>query len=123
MRAVEQARSMSHAAEHRRTDIELPGALRFLSRVCRAIHTALRIIRGLEPTSFVNVEPQVSDFSQALHTDSVLHTLREHCARYLPQLPTPLGFNPSRIIPTSPSMGFQHRTGRDPPHAIIEPVP
>jgi hypothetical protein len=120
--AVEQAHSLVAATEHQRTDIELPGALRFLSRVCRAIHSALSIIRGLEPTTFLGVEPRVSDFSQVLGTESVLHTLRERCARYLPHLPTPLGFNPSRINPTSPSMGFQHRTGRDPPHAIVEPA-
>lgn len=120
--AVEQARSLVAAAEHRRTDIELPGALRYLSRVCRAIHSALRIIRGLVPDTFLVAEPSVADFSKVLGMESVLTTLREHCARYLPHLPTPLGFNPSRINPASPSMGFQHRTGRDPPHAIVEPA-
>ena len=120
--AVEQARSLAAAADDRRIDIELPGALRYLSRLCRVIHSALRIIRGLNPATFLIAEPNLSDFSRVLGTDSVLTTLREYCARYLPQLPTPLGFNPSRINPASPSVGFQHRTGRDPPHAIVESV-
>lgn len=122
MCAVEQARSLAAAAEHQRTDIELPGALRFLSRLCRAIRSALRIIRGLDPEMFLMAEPSVSDFSRVLGSTSVLSTLRDRYARYLPQLPTPLGFNPSRTSPISPLMSFQHRTGRDPPHATIEPA-
>lgn len=120
MRAVEQARSMAEAAEHLRTDIELPGALRYLSRLCQAIHGVLRIIRGLDPWSCLLPEPSLTGFSQVLGTETVLSALRESCARFLPQLPIPLGFNPSRITPRSPSMGFQHRMGRDPPNAFIE---
>lgn len=122
MCAVEQARSLAAAAEHQRTDIELPGALRFLSRLCRAIHSALRIIRGLDPDTFLIAEPSVTDFSRVMGTARVLSTLRNQYARYLPQLPTPLGFNPSRTNPVNLSMGFQHRMGRDPPHATVEPA-
>lgn len=122
MCAVEKARSLAAAAEHQRTDIELPGALRFLSRLCRAIHSALRIVRGLDPDTFLIAEPSVAGFTRVLGTDSVLNTLRDRYARYLPQLPTPLGFNPSRANPVNLSMSFQHRMGRDPPHATIEPA-
>lgn len=122
VRAVEQARSLAAAVEHLRTDIELPGALRYLSRLCQAIHSALRIVRGLDPIRFLCVEPRVSDFSTVLGTDSVLQWLRQGCARHLMQLPIPLGFNPSRNKPAQPVPTYQHRTGRDPPQAIVEPA-
>lgn len=120
VRAVEQAPSLLAATVHLRTDIELPGALRYLSRLCRAIHSALRIVRGLDPATFLTIEPSVSGFANELSTDSVLICLREQCARHLPQLPTPLGFNPPRTKPTHSTPRVQHQTGRDPPQAIVE---
>ena len=120
--AVELASSLAAATKHLRTDIELPGALRYLSRLCHAIHSALRIIRGLDLVTFLATEPRVSDFSAVLGTDSVLRCLREQCACHLQQLPTPLGFNPSRNKPVYVTERFQHQTGRDPPQAIVEPA-
>ena len=122
VKAVEQATSLLAATVHLRTDIELPGALRYLSRLCRAVHSSLRIVRGLDPVTFLTIEPRVSDFAKVLKTDSVLMYLRKHCARHLQQLPIPLGFNPPQPKSVQPTARFQHQTGRDPPHAIVEPA-
>ena len=122
VRAVEQAPSLLAATEHLRTDIELPGVQRYLSRLCQAVHSALRIVRGLDPVTLLNAEPNLSEFAKVLRTDSVLIALRKQCARHLQQLPTPLGFNSSRNNPVYATGHFQHQTGRDPPHAIVEPA-
>jgi len=47
--AVEQAASREAAADYLRTDIELPGALRWIRRRLQAVHTALILILGLFP--------------------------------------------------------------------------
>lgn len=120
VRAVENAPSRAAAAQHQRTDIELPGALRYLCRLSRAVQSALRIIRGLDPQMFQQFEPTLSSFSAQLGTETTLATLRDHYARYLAQLPTPLGFNPSRTKPVTSLSRLQHRMGRDPPDAFVD---
>jgi len=119
--AVEQAPSLAAAADGLRTEIELPGALRYLRRLCQAIHRALHIIRGLFPQRFVSVPPTVQGFVAEL-TDgpSVLMTLREQASRHLANLPTPFGFNPSRSNPVRSPLCRQHRWGPDPPCAILD---
>ena len=119
--AVEQAHSLGAAAEHLRTEIELPGALRYLSRLCRAIHSALASVRGFDPKRFAAVAPTVQDFAAVLGTDSVLIRLRDQASVFLPQLLTPLGFNPLRHNAGTAVRRSQHRMGRDPPQAIVEP--
>lgn len=118
--AVEQARSLAAAAEELRTEIELPGALRYLSRLCRAVHATLNVVRGLDPQRFSQVLPTVVDFSHAMDSPQVLTVVREQFAHYLPQLPTPVGFNPPRKALNQSPVSFPHRTGRDPPTAIID---
>ena len=118
--AVEQAPSRASAAGQLRTEIELPGALRYLDRLCRAIHGTLAAIRGLEPVRFADVMPRLQAFATALDTDSVLICLRGLVARYLPQLPTPFGFDPRRPSPGTAVRRCQHPTGPDPPTAVLE---
>ena len=118
--AVEQAPSRVAAAERLRTDIELPGALRYLDRLYRAIHGALATVRGLEPERFAAVSPTLSGFAAVLGAGSVLTSLRTRVAHYLPQLPTPLGFNPHRRVLDTPVRCRQHRMGPDPPVAIVD---
>jgi len=120
--AVEQAPTFMAAAEHLRTDIELPGALRYLRRICRAIHAALAIVRGLEPVRFAAIAPTVCDFARALEATSVLMVLRDQVSRFLTDLPSPLGFRSPRIGADIVIRGVQHRVGRDPPLAIVEPL-
>lgn len=118
---VEQAASMAESARTLRTDIELPGALRYLNRLCQAIRHALGIVRGLFPDRFAAIPLTLSAFATALPAArSVLLGLRELACGYLPQLPTPLGFNPPRHKTDSPFVPFQHRMGPDPPQAFID---
>ncbi len=118
--AVEQAPSRAAAAGQLRTEIELPGALRYLDRLRRTVHNALAAIRGLEPVRFAEVAPTLQGFAQALGADSILVHLRGLVSRYLPQLPTPFGFDPHRRSRDTADRRRQHRTGPDPPHAILK---
>lgn len=120
VRAVEQAPSLAAAVNSLRTDIELPGALRYLVRLCAAIHGALKIIRGLEPLTFCEVAPTLTDFAAALKIDAVLLGLRERFADHLALLPAPLGFNPRRIGAAPGANAFQQRAGRDPPAVFVK---
>jgi len=120
--AVELAASVASAAKDRRLEIELPGALRYLTRVCKAVHAALNICRGLQPDALASLQPTINGFSALLGPGQVLQGLRQQLARHLLQLPTPLGFNPSRHKPVAGPGGLQHQTGRDPPCAVLDPV-
>jgi len=121
--AVEQAPSRIAAAGQLRTAIELPGALRYLDRLCRSIHATLAALRGLAPERLGAVAPTLQAFALALGSDTVLIELRGLFARYLPQLPTPFGFDPRRRSPGAADRRRQHRTGPDPPTAILEASP
>jgi hypothetical protein len=120
--AVEQAPSRA-AAGQLRTEIELPGALRYLDRLCDSVHGALSAIRGLEPDRFATVAPTLQAFTAVLGAGSVLMCLRELVARYLAQLTTPFGFNPHRHSPGAAVPRRQHPMGPDPPSAILEASP
>jgi hypothetical protein len=121
--AVEQAPSRAAAAGQWRTEIELPGAFRYLDRLCRAIHGTLAALRGLEPKRFGAVAPTLQAFARALGTDAVLLSLRGLFARYLPQLPAPFGFAPHRPSPGTGRRERQHPMGPDPPTAVLEASP
>jgi hypothetical protein len=123
VRAVEQAPSRAAAVGQLRTEIERPGALRYLNRLCRSIHGTLAAIRALEPQRLGAVAPTLQAFATALGTDSVLVSLRGLLARYLSQLPTPFGFDPHRLSPGTAVRRRQHPMGPDPPIAILEASP
>ena len=118
--AVELAVSLASVAMSRRLDIELPGALRYLSHVCKAVHTALNICRGLQPEPLASLLPTINCFATLWPEAQVLMMLRQFVARHLPHLPAPLGFNPSRNKPADHTSRFQHQTGRDPPCALLD---
>jgi len=118
---VESAASIESACWDLRNEIELPGVLRYVARLLRDIYRALSAIKGLFPL-LITCEPNVTDFSVLLDTPSVLMQLRSIASQFLPQLPTPLGFNPSRDTRQKSQQPFQHRVGRDPPVAFVETV-
>jgi hypothetical protein len=121
--AVELAPSRVAAADQLRTEIELPGALRYLDRLCRSIHGVLAAVRGLEPQRFGAVMPTLGAYATVLGTGSVLVCLRGLVARYLPQLPTPFGFDPHRCSSDAGVRRHQHPMGTDPPTALLEACP
>jgi hypothetical protein len=119
--AVEQAPALPRAADVLRTDIELPGALRYLRRLCQAIYQALGIMRGLLTARFATLPVTLHAFTTALpDCPSVLMALRALASDYLRLLPTPLGFDPARHKVANPVSGCQHRMGPDPPQAILD---
>lgn len=91
---VESVRSCSAAADTVRTDIELPGALRWLRRRRDAVHANLTTLIGLQPAFFAGWMPTVTDFRARLQTRRALVALRDQAQDYLPNLPPPLGFGP-----------------------------
>ena len=117
--AAESAPSMQAACRQLRTDIELPGALRYVTRLVRDIHLSLKAIKGLFPGRFIGA-PTLHDFALQMPTPHVLMQLREIAGRYLPQLPTPLGFNPPPIAARHSVALSQQRMGHDPPLALIK---
>ena len=119
MCAAESAPSMQAACRQLRTDIELPGALRYVTRLVRDIHCALKAIKGLFAERFIGA-PTLRDFASQMSTAHVLIQLRQITWRYLPQLPTPLGFNPPPIDPRHSVALSQQRMGHDPPLALIK---
>jgi hypothetical protein len=122
VRAVELAVSLASAAMERRLEIELPGALRYLSRICKAVHKALNICRGLLPDALASLPPTIHGFTALGDEAQVLMCLRRQVAQHLAQLPTPVGFNPSRHKAVARPGGLQHQTGRDPPCALLNPA-
>jgi len=118
--AVEQTASLEHAAGTRRTEIELPGALRYLGRLARDVHRALAVLRGLDPERFIGCAPTLAAFVALLGVRPVLVGLRGDYAAHLPGLAAPLGFDPRRNGRHDTAGAYQHRSGRDPPHALIE---
>lgn len=122
VRAVEQAPSLAAACRDLRTDIELPGALRFLGRLVVQVQGALRAIKGLMPTTFTGTATLLSFAADLAGTDSqhVLMSLRHHARHHLAELPTPIGFNPHLNGVHKAPYPNQHRAGRDPPSSVVE---
>jgi hypothetical protein len=122
--AIEQAPSFEAAAQSIRCEIELPGVLRFLRRRFSATHAVLTIVKGLFPLDFVHHNPTLSQCRPVIEqlcpeyfaaSGSLLMTLRHVAQHYLPKLPTPVGFNPTRRHRRYPRSGIQHPVGADPP--------
>jgi hypothetical protein len=65
--AVESAFSIEAACWDLRTEIELPGVLRYVTRLVRDIYRTLRIIKGLFPLYFSG-PPTVNGFAHHLRT-------------------------------------------------------
>ncbi len=66
---VEQARSQEAAADDLRTDIELPGALRWTRRRLKPVQAALTLILGLFPDLLAGCRPTVTAFRQWFGVD------------------------------------------------------
>jgi hypothetical protein len=114
--AVEHASSQEAALEQLRTEIGLPGALRWIRRRLHAVHTALAIVISAQPESFAEWLPTVSSFRHELEREPVLPFLR-NTVKPLAQLPAPLGFRRrwTRVAPRR--AGGQQPTGTEPPPA------
>lgn len=115
---VERSPSLEAAADELRTDIELPGALRWIHRRLKAVHRSLHLLKGLLPDTFAAWPATVTAFRQGLAVDELLARLREIAEPYLLLLPPPLGFRPPPPHGGESLSGFQQRRGADPPTTL-----
>jgi hypothetical protein len=114
VRQVERAPSLEAACVSLRTDIELPGALRWVRRRVQAVHAALLALKGLLPERFPCV-PSLLAFAACLGVVEALVALRPIGEPFLPHLSSPLGFLPRRPPGGGRGRARQHRAGADPP--------
>lgn len=112
--AVEHAPSQEAALAHLRTDILLPGALRWIRRRLRAVHAALAIIVTAQADDFTGCAPTLTAVRAHLGVEPVLPYLR-NTVTHLAQLPAPLGFDRRSIARVARLGGAQQATGADPP--------
>lgn len=117
VRAAEQGAGLEAACGGLRLDIELPGALRWVSRRVHAVHASLNLLRGLLPEVLATCTPTLTAFSAHLGVTEVLLGLRQIAAVFLHRLPAPLGFVPRRTPGGGRDRARQHRVGADPPGA------
>ena len=113
--AVEEAPTREQASEVLRSDIELPGALRWLRRRVRLVHAGLAAAIGLLPTLLAGRKPTVMSVRSALGAEVALVRLRLELASHLGALPPPLGFGPRPARRRSSPTALQQETGPDPP--------
>ena len=116
---IEQSQTLEAAVAELRTDIELPGALRWTRRRAQAVHLALGVLRGLLPDRFARCQPTLRSFRQQVTGDGVLNALRDIAAVHLCVLPPPLGFLPPLCRGGEHRRSHQHRVGPDPPRASV----
>lgn len=117
--AVEQAPSLISACDQVRTDIQLPGALRFIGRLRRDIYCLFTLLRGLLPGAFSPCN-HLRDWVDQCDCTPTLPKLRLTLAPYLHQLPCPVGFNPQYFKVGSTLSTGQQWTGPDPPCAFVD---
>ncbi len=93
--AAESGKSVESASETLRSEIELPGAVRWLRRRVNHVRQALTLARGLFPESLAGTTPTLFAFRQVQGREpGVLSRLRAVLDGLLRHLPSPLGFSP-----------------------------
>jgi hypothetical protein len=102
------------AAQDLRTEIDLPGAMRWIRRRGDAIRRALLALITALPTRLGTI-PRVQVVRAVLETDRALVALREIGADHLHALSYPLGFCRPRLPRADRDLVIQHETGPDPP--------
>jgi len=113
--AVEDSPSIEAAVVALRSEIELPGVLRWVRRRRRGVRAALLALVTLMPERLGTVA-EVRAIRAVLGTQRVLAALREIGSAHLQLLPRPLGFHPCRAGRAEREPPLQHETGPDPPN-------
>ena len=111
---VAEAEGIEAAAQDLRTEIDLPGAMRWLRRRRDLVRAALLALITALPARLGTV-PRVQSVRAALETDRALVALREIGADHLHALSYPLGFCRPRRRVVERDLATQHETGPDPP--------
>jgi hypothetical protein len=113
--AADAAPTQESASEALRSDIELPGALRWLRRRRQLVHAGLAAAIGLLPGLLAGCKPTVSSVRSAFGAEVALVRLRLELTPHLGALPPPLGFGPRSTRRRPSPTALQQETGPDPP--------
>ena len=111
---VAESRGVEAAAQELRTDVDLPGAMRWLRRRRDLVRAALLALITALPGRLGTV-PRVHAVRTVLETNRALVALREIGAGHLHALSYPLGFCRARRRMAERDLQGQHKTGPDPP--------
>jgi len=111
-----ESKGIEAAAQDLRTEIELPGAMRWLRRRRDAVRAALLALITAMPGRLGTI-PRIQAVRIALESERALATLREIGADHLHALTYPLGFCRPHQRRSKRDVVTQHETGPDPPGA------
>jgi hypothetical protein len=111
-----ESRGVEAAAQDLRTEIELPGVMRWIRRRRDAVRGALLALITALPGRLGTV-PRVQAVRAVLESERALVSLREIGADHLHALSYPLGFCRPRRLRSERDLPTQHETGPDPPGA------
>ncbi len=115
LKRVENSSSQEAASQTLRSEIELPGVLRWMRRRIFLVTVSLTMLTEALPNLFGNCQSTLFSFQSALGLGCVLPELRMLASSYLDVLPPPIGFGPRPGPKKRNKNHFQHETGSDPP--------
>jgi len=110
-----ESKGVEAAAQDLRTEIDLPGAMRWIRRRRDAVRVALLALITALPGRLGTVA-RVQAVQTVLKTERALVALREIGADHLQALTYPLGFCRPGRLRAEGDLATQHETGPDPPN-------
>jgi len=111
-----ESKGVEAAAQDLRTEIELPGAMRWIRRRRDAVRVGLLALITAMPGRLGTI-PRIQAVRTVLESERALVSLREIGADHLHALSNPLGFCRPRQRRSERDSVTQHETGPDPPGA------
>lgn len=111
-----ESKGVEAAAQDLRTEIELPGALRWIRRRRDAVRVGLLVLITALPGRLGTI-PRIQAVRTVLESERALVSLREIGADHLHALSSPLGFRRPHQRRSERDLPTQHETGPDPPGA------
>lgn len=112
--AAAESQGIEAAAQDLRTEIALPGAMRWIRRRRDAVRSGLLALITALPFR-LGTSPSVHAVRGVLLTDRALVAVREIGADHLPALARPLGFRRCGHVRVKRDSVIQHERGPDPP--------
>jgi len=111
-----ESKGVEAAAQDLRTEIDLPGAMRWIRRRRDAVRVGLLALITALPGRLGTI-PRIQAVRTVLESERALVALREIGADHLQALSYPLGFRRPRHLRAQRDLVTQHETGPDPPGA------
>ena len=109
-----ESKGVEAAAQDLRTEIELPGAMRWIRRRRDGVRVALLALITAMPGRLGTI-PRIEAVRTVLESERALVSLREIGANHLHALGYPLGFCRPHQRRSERDLPTQHETGPDPP--------